>query len=228
MGLGTILVVEDNEDLAFGLRYNLEAEGYTPIVVVTGGEALANVDERSPDLVVLDLSLPDVDGFRILETIRRRGHTMPVMILTSRGDEVDKVRGLRLGADDYLTKPFSLLEFIARIEALLRRGTRRDESTAIVGFGVVTIDPAKRTVTKDGSLIELAPLEFDLLMALTRRNGVIATRKELLKEVWGYSHDVESRTIDMHILELRRKLERDPANPRHILTVRKAGYRLQP
>ena len=153
---------------------------------------------------------------------------MPVIILTARGDEIDKVRGLRIGADDYLTKPFSLLEFVARVEALFRRGGLRSNSQKIAQFGSVIVDPAKRTVTKQGQPIELAPMEFDLLLALARRNGAIATRRELLEEVWGYEHDVASRTVDTHILELRRKLESDPAQPRHILTARKLGYRLQP
>ena len=221
-----ILVVEDNEDLAFGLRYNLEAEGYTASVAPSGEDALAAVEATSVDLIVLDLTLPGVDGFRVLESIRKNGHAMPVMILTAKGDELDKVRGLRLGADDYLTKPFSLLEFIARIEALLRRGKPTEESV-VAGFGSIAIDSPTRSVTRDGRPVDLSPMEFDLLVALIRRRGMFATRKDLLKEVWGYTSDVSSRTVDVHILELRRKLEVDPANPKHILTVRKAGYRLQ-
>src|SRR5215216_1893412 len=132
-----ILVVEDNEDLAFGLRYNLEAEGYSATVAPSGEDALAAVGAESVDLIVLDLTLPGVDGFRVLESIRKNGYTLPVMILTAKGDELDKVRGLRLGADDYLTKPFSLLEFIARIEALLRRGGGRTEESVIYRFGSI-------------------------------------------------------------------------------------------
>ena len=156
---------------------------------------------------------------------------MPVLILTARGEEADKVRGLKLGADDYVTKPFGVLELLARVETLLRRKrpVAAAEATApIERFGEVTVNIATRTVTRDGQPVELAPKEFDLLVALLRRRGAVAWRLELMREVWGYDDAVITRTIDTHVAELRRKLERDPATPRHILTVRKIGYRLQP
>jgi two-component system alkaline phosphatase synthesis response regulator PhoP len=232
-----IVVVEDNPDLAFGLRNNLEIEGYEVHVAPDGPAGLVAVRTHDPDLVLLDLMLPGLDGFRVLKTLREEGRQMPVLILTARGEEADKVRGLHLGADDYVTKPFGVLELLARVRALLRRATREPVPTAVptdvaahdcVHFGTVRIEPAARRVTRAGEEVPLAPLEFALLEALARRSGAVATRLDLLREVWGYSAAVVSRTVDTHVAELRRKLEDDPARPRHILTVRKVGYRLQP
>ena len=219
-----ILVIEDNVDLAFGLRNNLEIEGYQVEVAADGQEGLTLARATSPDLIVLDLMLPGMDGFRILEAYREGGGVAPILILTARGEESDKVRGLTLGADDYVTKPFGVLELLARIEALLRRGQRGTGSEP-VRFGELVIDPATRTIRRAGETIALTPKEFDLLLALVNRGGVVVSRLELMTSVWGYQADVLSRTVDTHIAELRRKLERDAAAPRHILTVRKAGYR---
>ena len=168
--------------------------------------------------------LPGLDGFRVLETIRAEGIETPVLVLTARGDEADKVRGLRNGADDYVTKPFALKELLARVGALLRRARRPDTPLA---FGGVVVDPATHAVTRGGREVTLRPKEYELLQALLRRGGRVATRTELLREVWGYQESVVSRTLDTHVGELRRKLEDDPARPRHILTVRKTGYRLE-
>jgi DNA-binding response OmpR family regulator len=167
--------------------------------------------------------LPEPDGFRVLETIRAEGVETPVLVLTARGDESDKVRGLRTGADDYVTKPFALRELLARVAALLRRAK---PAPGRLAFGEVVVDPATHAVTRAGLPITLRPKEYELLEALLRRGGRVATRGELLREVWGYQDCVVSRTLDTHVGELRRKLEDDPANPRHILTVRKTGYRL--
>jgi two-component system alkaline phosphatase synthesis response regulator PhoP len=223
-----ILVVEDNPDLAYGLRNNLEIEGYEVEVVDDGTEGLARARSAGPDLVILDLMLPGMDGYRVLRALRDEGRRMPVLILTARGEEADKVRGLRLGADDYVTKPFGVLELLARVEALLRRAAPpgRDGAGPPEHFGDVEVIPASRTVRRGGAPVCLTPKEFDLLYALIKRRGAVATRMELLSEVWGYSVAVLSRTVDTHVAELRRKLEVDPAAPRHILTVRKAGYRL--
>ncbi len=222
-----ILVVEDNADLAFGLRNNLEIEGHAVEVAGTGTEGLERARSARPDLVVLDLMLPGLDGFRVLRGIREAGLALPILILTARGEEADKVRGLRLGADDYVTKPFSLLELMARVEALLRRsgaGSRFE----VARFGSIEIREEARTVRRGGRAVDLAPKEFDLLMALWRRRGAVVSRLELLRGVWGYADEAVSRTVDTHVGELRRKLEDDPARPRHILTVRKTGYRLEP
>src|SRR5213594_3312899 len=223
-----ILVIEDNPDLAYGLRNNLEIEGYEVEVAKDGTRGLSRAKTANPDLVVLDLMLPGMDGFRGLRALRDDGHGMPVLILTARGEEADKVRGLRLGADDYVTKPFGVLELLARVEALLRRTAPPAEGAGEPEqFGAVEVIPASRAVLRSGRPVALTPKEFDLLVALLRRGGAVASRMELLTEVWGYSAAVLSRTVDTHVAELRRKLETDPATPRHILTVRKAGYRLE-
>jgi two-component system response regulator MtrA len=175
--------------------------------------------------------LPGMDGYRVLRTLREHGHEMPVLILTARGEEADKVLGFRLGADDYVTKPCGVLELLARVGALLRRARVQDNGgqpkVALEHFGDVEINPASRTVTKAGKPVALSPKEFDLLLALVRRRGAVASRLELLREVWGHRVEVMTRTVDIHIAELRRKLEDDPSQPKHILTVWKAGYRLE-
>jgi two-component system response regulator MtrA len=188
-----------------------------------GSLGLALARTRRHALVLLDLMLPGLDGFRVLEAMRGEGIDTPVLVLTARGDESDKVRGLREGADDYVTKPFALRELLARVAALLRRTRAR---AAPLAFGAVEVDPSTRAVTRAGEPVPLRPKEYDLLCALLKRHGCVATRSELLQEVWGYQESVISRTLDTHVGELRRKLESDPARPRHILTVRKTGYRL--
>jgi two-component system alkaline phosphatase synthesis response regulator PhoP len=223
-----VLVVEDNPDLAFGLRNNLEIEGYEVLVAGDGPSGLTRARDWLPDLVILDLMLPGMDGYRVLRALRSEGFERPVLILTARGEEADKVIGFRNGADDYVTKPFGVLELLARIEALLRRTTgtaRASAAPSAERFGDVEVDRAARTVTRDGVPVYLAPMEF--LLALLQRRGAVVSRQELMREVWGHSAVVVSRTVDTHIAELRRKLEHDPAEPKHILTVRKAGYRLE-
>lgn len=229
--MSRILVIEDNRDLAFGLRNNLEIEGYEVETTENGRSGLEAFKTIQPDLVILDLMLPELDGFRVLRSLRRDGHVTPVLVLTAKGEEADKVRGLRMGADDYVTKPFGLLELLARVEALLRRtraGRSGIDAHTVHFFGEIEVDPAARTVLRASQPVELAPKEFDLLLALLRARGAVVSRLQLLREVWGYSAAVVSRTVDTHIAELRRKLEEDPASPRYIVTVRKTGYRLQP
>jgi DNA-binding response OmpR family regulator len=223
-----VLIVEDNHDLAFGLRNNLEIEGYSVEVADDGPSGLAAARRQAPDLVVLDLMLPGLDGYRVLRQLRADGMTAPVLILTARGEEADKVLGFRLGADDYVTKPFGVLELLARVEALMRRSRPLPPpaSSASFQFGDIDVALATRTVTRGGREVLLTPMEFDLLVALLKRQGAVVSRIELLREVWGHSSAVLTRTVDTHVAELRRKLEEDPATPRHILTVRKAGYRL--
>jgi len=227
-----ILIVEDNPDLAYGLRTGLEIEGYEVQLAEDGETGLERARAWSPDLVMLDLMLPGMDGYRVLKTLRESGSDIPVLILTARGEEADKVLGFRLGADDYVTKPCGVLELLARVGALLRRSRivehRNAAGEALERFGSVEINPASRTVTKEGTPVALSPKEFDLLLALVRRRGAVASRVELLREVWGHRVEVMTRTVDIHIAELRRKLEDDPSQPRHILTVWKAGYRLEP
>jgi DNA-binding response OmpR family regulator len=231
MTTARILIVEDNANLAYGLRTGLEIEGYEVQVAEDGETGLDRARRWSPDLVMLDLMLPGMDGYRVLKALREGGSEVPVLILTARGEEADKVLGFRLGADDYVTKPCGVLELLARVGALLRRSRLADHrapTDAIERFGAVEINPSSRTVTKEGTPVALSPKEFDLLLALVRRRGAVASRVELLREVWGHRVEVMTRTVDIHIAELRRKLEDDPSQPRHILTVWKAGYRLEP
>jgi two-component system, OmpR family, alkaline phosphatase synthesis response regulator PhoP len=232
-----ILIVEDNPDLAFGLRNNLEIEGYETTVAADGVAGLAAARESHPDLIILDLMMPGLDGYRVLRALREDGDQTPVLILSARGEEADKVRGFRHGADDFVTKPFSLLELLARVEALLRRAPARDDHQRAAAtpdqgdvhrLGDIVVDADRQQVTRDGEPVRLTSREFSLLMALIRRNGAVATRYELMREVWGHRTAVLSRTVDTHIGELRRKLEADPAHPVHILTVRKSGYRVRP
>ena len=225
-----ILVVEDNEDLAFGLSRSLEGEGHTVDVAPDGATGARLARERCPALVLLDLMLPGLDGFATLEAIRRAGLSMPVIVLTARGAEVDKVHGLRLGADDYVTKPFGLSELMARVAAQLRRAATSGAAPTddVLRFADVEIQPAARVVTRAGARVALTPREYDLLLAFVRRPGVVHSRVALLRDVWGHAADVMTRTVDIHVAELRRKLEDDSGAPRHFVTVWKAGYRFEP
>jgi len=226
-----ILIIEDNSDLAFGLRRTLEFEGYGVGVAEDGVAGLTKA-RAGAELVLLDLMLPGMDGFKVLRALRGEGSTVPVLVLTARGAEEDILRAFENGADDYVTKPFSTPELMARVRALLRR-TASDgrEATGVAdgdGFGTIWVDLDARSVTRDSEPVQVTPKEFDLLVVLLRRRGGVVSRAELLEEVWQYRNtEVVTRTVDIHIAELRRKLERNPARPEHILTVRKAGYRLR-
>jgi two-component system alkaline phosphatase synthesis response regulator PhoP len=217
------------EDLAFGLRTALENEGFAVAIAVDGTAGLAQATRDPVDLIILDLMLPKMDGYRVLRALRGAGIDAPVLVLTAKGEEANKVQAFSIGGDDYVTKPFGVLELIARVRALLRRTRGKDAAPipAVERFGEIEVNPASRTVYRGGQLVSLAPREFDLLLALVRRRGAVASRFELLKEVWGHRTAVMTRTVDIHIRELRRKLEDNPAEPRHILTVWKAGYRLE-
>lgn len=231
--MARLLLIEDNDDLAFGVRAVLEFEGYEVEVAADGAAGLARAREFSPDLIILDLMLPEMGGYDVLRELRADGFLTPVLILTARSQESDVLMGFNLGADDYVTKPFSTSELAARVHALLRRvrqgKTPESGSPRLERFGDVEVNPSTRMVLKGGQPVEMTPKEFDLLMALLLRRGAVASRTELLKEVWRYGNaQVMTRTVDVHIAELRRKLEEDPSEPRHILTARKAGYRLEP
>ena len=221
-----ILIVEDSEDLAFGLRNNLEFEGYDVSVVHDGKTGLEMATSNPPDLMILDLTLPELDGLNVLERIRKTGSKLPILLLTARQEEVDKVRGLKLGADDYVTKPFGLMELLARVEALLRR-SGGEPYPEVIKVGELEIDVAARIVLKGGERVELAPRELDLLLALIEHRGRVVSRQHLLSEVWGHQGQVVTRTVDTHIAELRRKLEPDTRKPSYIQTARKAGYRFE-
>ena len=223
-----VLIIEDNRKLLLGLKANLEFEGYETFTAADGASGIAAARACEPDLVILDLMLPDTDGLQVLERLRDSGSTVPVLVLTALGEEADKVRGFRAGADDYVTKPFGLMELLARVDALLRRARTGQHPVPQLRYviGEIVIHVATHEVTRRGAAVALRPKEFELLVALARRLGATATRLELLQEVWGYDETVVSRTVDTHVAELRRKLEDDAAEPRYLLTVRKTGYRL--
>jgi two-component system alkaline phosphatase synthesis response regulator PhoP len=226
-----VLVVEDNRDLAFAVANALESEGFEVIVAASGPEGVERAQAVAVEVIILDLMLPGFDGFRVLRTLRANGVETPILILTARGEEDDKVKGFRLGADDYVTKPFGAMELVARVDALTRRprlAKPRAAAGPIDRFDDVEVNRASRIVTRAGEPVALSPKEYDLLLALMNRSGAVMTRNELLTEVWGYQSDVSTRTVDIHVSELRKKLEKVPAEPKHILTVRKTGYRFEP
>ena len=222
-----ILLVEDNADLAEGIEYNLRLEDYDVRIAENGRVAVEQAKAWKPDLVLLDLMLPEMDGYQVLRHIRQGDRQVPVIILSARGEEADKVRGFKLDADQYVTKPFSIVELLERIAALLRRSARPpgEQPASRMKFGDIDIDLAARMVTRNGEQCALTPKAYELLLALVKREGAVAGRNELLKEVWGYGAFIMTRTVDTHIAELRRKLEENPAEPRHIVTVWKVGYR---
>ena len=222
----TILVVEDDRSLREGLAMNFQLRGYRVLTAADGetGARLA-CDER-PDLIVLDLMLPGLDGFEVLGRLREREVETPVLILSARGQVADKVEGFRLGADDYVTKPFQLPELIARVEGMLRRSRKQRAAPAPFVFGEVEIDGTARRVRRGGREVALLAREFDLLCLLARNPGRAFTREAILERVWGWDFDGTARTVDNYILALRQKLEKDPARPRHIKTVRQVGYKL--
>jgi DNA-binding response OmpR family regulator len=224
-----VLVVEDNVDLAFAVTTALQSEGFDVAVAGTGPEGVDRARERNADLIILDLMLPGFDGYRVIRTLRADGIETPILVLTARGEEADKVKGLRLGADDYVTKPFGAMELLARVDALLRRSRISAPVAAAVvdQFGEVEVSRAARTVKRRGEPVSLTPKEFDLLIALMDRAGAVASRGDLLSAVWGYQRGVTTRTVDSHVFELRAKLEENPAQPVHIITVRKTGYRFE-
>jgi two-component system alkaline phosphatase synthesis response regulator PhoP len=221
-----VLVVEDNADLAFAVTTALQSEGFEVIVAGTGPDGVARARTRDAELIILDLMLPGFDGYRVIRTLREDGITTPILVLTARGEETDKVKGLRLGADDYVTKPFGAMELLARVDALLRR-SRASTAPSLDRFGDVEVNRGARTVKRNGTPVALTPKEFDLLVALMDRSGAVVPRGELLSSVWGYQHDVSTRTVDLHVSELRAKLEPNPSDPVHIITVRKTGYRFE-
>jgi DNA-binding response OmpR family regulator len=226
--VSTILLVEDNRDYAEMLRGNLEREGYDVHVAATGLDGLEQAKARSPDLIILDLMLPTMNGYTVLQRLRDEGRESPVLIMTARGTEEDKLRGFGLGADDYIVKPCGLREILARVRALLKRGSASQApQRAETRVGDLTIDFAARTVRRAAEELTLRPKEFDLLAALVRHRGRVVSREDLLREVWGYAADSSSRTVETHLAALRQRLGDDPATPRYIVTVRRAGYRLE-
>ncbi len=226
-----ILVVDDELTLRETLQYHLQHQGYEVVLARTGPEALSLARETRPDLILLDLMLPGMDGLEVCRILRRES-SVPILMLTARAEEIDRVVGLELGADDYLAKPFSLRELEARIKALLRRSRVSQQADAEaedapLRFDNLVIEPASHQVLLSGSILEMSPKEYDLLVFLARHRGQAISRQMILERVWGWDYDGGTRTIDVHIRWLRSKIEDDPANPRRIVTVRGSGYRFE-
>jgi DNA-binding response OmpR family regulator len=234
----TILVVEDEPALQETLVYNLEKDGYTVRSAGDGRTALEVARQLQPDLIVLDIMLPELDGFEVCKILRRES-TVPILMLTARDEEIDRVVGLEVGADDYLTKPFSMRELLARVKAQLRRTemvraelekVRNAEEApvpATLAFGDLVINQGRREVTLGGQVVALKPQEYDLLVFFAEHHGKMLSREFILERVWGWDYVGDSRTVDVHVRWLRQKLEKDPAEPQRIVTVRGGGYRFE-
>lgn len=228
--MAKILIVEDEAHIATGLQFNLELEGHTVEVATDGlvAKRLLIEENRPYDLVILDLMLPHVSGFELCRAIRRQPSTMPILMLTAKRDDLDKVYGLRMGADDYVTKPFNLEELLARIEAILRRKDWSAPAPAVhdlLCFGDVQIDFDTFVATVGGVEVKLTPIEFGLMRVFRDSEGVVLSRDQLLESVWGWQNPASTRTVDNFVMRLRRALEPVPSQPRHILSVRGAGYK---
>jgi DNA-binding response OmpR family regulator len=229
-----VLIVEDDQTLLGVLRYNLAKEGYDVVTASDGAQALEVARSEKPEVIVLDIMLPKLDGFEVCRILRRE-MTVPILMLTAKTEEIDKVVGLELGADDYMTKPFSVREFLARIRAMLRRTEMMKQEVAaskeaqppVVKIGSLEIDPTRHQVFLSGSVLDLSPREFDLLAFLASNPGRVFSRDYLLERVWGYDYAGDTRTVDVHVRWLRQKIEVDPAHPRHLLTVRGVGYKFE-
>lgn len=219
-----ILVVDDEPAIVELIAFNLRKAGFETLTAASGEEALRQVEAVKPDLVLLDLMLPHTDGFTVCRQIRSRG-TTPIIMLTAKDAEADKVWGLESGADDYITKPFSPRELVARVRAVLRRTTAEAEEEAVLVSGELTVDPARRLVHCSGSQIDLTPKEFDLLRLLMTSQGRVLTRDQLLQTVWGYEYAGGTRTVDVHIRRLRQKIEDDSGESAYIQTLHGVGYR---
>ena len=221
----TVLVVEDDMSIALGLRINLEKEGYKVLVEDDGALGLETARSARPDLLIIDVMLPNKNGFEVVQTLRREGYAMPIIILSARTGEMDKVTGLELGAEDYVAKPFSLAELLARVRAALRRGPPVAVAKAPIAFGEVIIDVEAREVRRGGRVVEMTATEFDVLLCLIEAKGRALSRDAIFNKVWGPGHHGTPRTIDNFIQQLRAKLEINPQEPKHFHTVRGVGYR---
>ena len=224
-----ILIIEDDISILNGLRDVLIFKSYEVLTAIDGEKGYNQAVEEKPDLIILDIMLPKMDGFTLCNKLREAGNTTPILMLTARGEEPDMVKGLDIGADDYVTKPFSLPELLARVRALLRRGPEDNKQSPppdAVRIGDVYVDFRKHEAHKGKTTLDLAPKEFGILRYLASRAGDVVSRDELLDEVWGYNLYPTTRTVDNHIAMLRSKIEKDPANPRHLITVHSIGYKL--
>ena len=224
-----ILVVEDDPNLLETIRYNLRKEGYEVVTAGDGEQALDVARRETPNLLILDIMLPKLNGFEVCRILRNE-MTVPILMLTAKADETDKIVGLEIGADDYMTKPFSMRELLARVRAMLRRAKMAAPavaSPAVIKIGEIEVDIARHRASLAGGTLELSRKEFDLLAFLAKNKGLVFSREQLLEKVWGYDYAGDSRTVDVHVRWLRQKIESDAARPKHLLTVRGTGYKLE-
>ena len=230
MNSNNILIVEDDVNLLETLKYNLHKEGYTIVTAVDGEQAIEIARREKPDLIILDIMLPKVNGFEVCRILRKE-MTVPILMLTAKVDETDKIVGLEIGADDYMTKPFSMRELLARVRAMLRRTKMVELASAgepaSLKIGNLEVDVARHQVSLSGAALELSPKEFDLLAFLAKNRGLVFNREQLLEKVWGYDYAGDTRTVDVHIRWLRQKIETNPAHPKRLVTVRGTGYKLE-
>lgn len=228
-----VLAVEDDSTLLGVIKYNLVKEGYAVITACDGAQAIEAARKERPDLVILDIMLPKIDGLEVCRILRRESN-IPIIMLTARSEEIDKVVGLEIGADDYMTKPFSVKELMARVKALLRRAEMAQQRSAatvaqapVIREGELAVDVDRHDVSLSGAAIELTPKEFDLLVFLMKNKNRVMSRDYLLEKVWGYDFAGDTRTVDVHIRWLRQKIEKDPADPKRLITVRGVGYKFE-
>jgi two-component system OmpR family response regulator len=225
-----ILIVEDDRNLLDTLKYNFRKEGYNIVTAVDGAEALDVARREKPDLVILDIMLPKMSGFEVCRILRKET-TTPILMLTAKDEEIDKIVGLEIGADDYITKPFSMRELLARVGAMLRRAKmvkmQPGPIEALLKVGDIEVDIGRHKASKGATMLDLTPKEFDLLAFLATNRGFVFNRDQLLEKVWGYDFAGDTRTVDVHIRWLRQKMETDPDNPKHLITVRGTGYKLE-
>ena len=230
MAKDKILIVEDDANLLAALKYNLRKDGYDVVTAVDGAEAVETARKEKPDLIILDVMLPIMNGFEVCRILRKE-MTVPIMMLTAKTEEMDKIVGLEIGADDYMTKPFSMRELLARVRAILRRtrmavSESAEEKTAL-RIKDLEIDPARHRVLLRETSLDLTPKEYDLLAFLARNRGFVFSREQLLEKVWGYDYAGDTRTVDVHIRWLRQKIEPDPQKPKYLITIRGTGYKLE-
>ena len=230
MAASKVLIVEDDPNLLSTLKYNLQKESYDVVTAIDGVEAIETARREKPELILLDVMLPKMNGFEVCRILRKET-IIPILMLTAKNEEIDKIVGLEIGADDYLTKPFSMRELMARIRATFRRASMVEPSLAneptSLKIGNLEIDTARHRAALEGEKLDLAPKEFDLLVFLARNKGFVFSREQLLGTVWGYDYAGETRTVDVHIRWLRQKIESDPGNPRRLVTVRGTGYKME-
>lgn len=221
----TILIVEDEESIGFLLQQNLEFEGFETIWAKDGEEGLNKAETQSPDLILLDLMLPKMSGMEVCKRLRAKGDTVPIIMLTAKGEQIDKVIGLKTGADDYITKPFDILELTARIEAIFRRLGKQSTQASELKIRDLEIDFISNCIRRNGEEMPLTQVESQLLKYLVQQEGNVLTREQIMEDVWGHDYLLSTRTIDTHVTHLRQKIEINPAQPRHIVTVHRVGYK---